>query len=109
MAETGLHSALELRLAALARLIAKLRQTMRQAKGIEKIEEFDEIEGLERRYKVLEDQLRKLNGEGPGFRQDMKAEIEKVADDLTGMVEEFVTWVDSGYQPDLRPKRLIKS
>jgi hypothetical protein len=109
MAETGLHSALELRLAALARLIAKLRQTMRQAKGIEKIEEFDEIEGLERRYKVLEDQLRKLNGEGPGFRQDMKAEIEKVADDLTGMVEEFVTWVDSGYQPDQRPKRLRTS
>ena len=109
MTETGLHSALELRLAALARLIAKLRQTMRQAKGIEKIEEFDEIEGLERRYNVLEDQLRKLNGEGLGFRQDVKAEIEKVADDLTGMVEEFVTWVDSGYRPDQRPMHLHKS
>ena len=109
MAETGLHSALEMRLAALATRIAKLRQTMRQAKGGEKIEEFDEIEGLERRYKMLEDQLRQLNGEGPSFREDMKAEIEKVADDLTGVVEEFVTWVDSGYQRDHRPKRLRKS
>jgi archaellum component FlaC len=79
---------------------------MRQAKGIE---EFDEIEGLERRYKVLEDQLRKLNGEGPGFRQDVKAEIEQVADDLTGMVKEFVTLVDSGYRPDQQPMHLHKS
>ncbi len=109
MAQTGLHSRLEMTLTALAARIAELRKKMSQAKGVEKIEELDEMEGLERRYKMLEDQLRKLNGEGPGFRQDMKAEIEKVADDLTGMVEEFVTWVDSGYQPDQRPKRLRKS
>jgi predicted nucleic acid-binding Zn-ribbon protein len=109
MEETGLHSGLEMRLTALATRIAALRQKMSHAKAPEKIEEFGEIEGLERRYKVLEDQLRKLNGEGPGFRQDMKAEIEKVADDLTSTVEEFVTWVDSGYRPDQRPKRLHKS
>ncbi len=58
---------------------------------------------------MLADQLRKLNGEGPGFRPGIKAEIEKVADDLTGTVADFVTWVDSGYQPDQRPKRLQKS
>ncbi len=109
MEETGLHPGLEMRLTALATRIAKLRQKMSQAKGLEKIEEFGEIEELEQRYKVLEDHLRKLNREGPGFRQDMKAEIEKVADDLTGTVEDFVTWVDSGYQPDQRPKRPNKS
>jgi predicted nucleic acid-binding Zn-ribbon protein len=109
MGKTGLHRGLELRLTALATRIAKLRQKMNQEKGLEKIEEFGEIEELERRYKVLADQLRSLNREGSGFRQDVKAEIEKVADDLTGMVEDFTIWVDSGYRPEQRPKRLRKS
>jgi predicted nucleic acid-binding Zn-ribbon protein len=109
MDEAGLHRGLEMKLTALATRIAKLRQKMSQAKGIEKIEEFGEIEELEQRYKVLDERLRKLNSERPGFRQDMKAEIEKVADDLTGTVADFVTWVDSGYRPDQRPKRLRKA
>ena len=109
MEATGLHPVLEMRLAALATRIAELRLMMSQAKGLEKIEEFGEIEELEQRYKVLEERLRKLNLEGPGFRQDMKAEIEKVADDLTGTIQDFVTWVDSGSRPDQRPKRLRKS
>jgi len=82
---------------------------MSQAKGLEKIEEFAEIEDLEGRYKLLADRLQALNGEGPGFRPDMKAELEKVADDLTGTVNDFVSWVDSGYRPDWRPKRSNKS
>ena len=107
MEETGLHRGLEMRLTALASRIAELRQKMNRAKRLEKIEEFGEIEELEQRYKALEDQLSKLNREGPGFRQDMKAEAEKVADDLTGTVADFMTWVDFGYQPDRRPKRKI--
>ncbi len=109
MEKTGLHPGLETRLTALAARIAQLRQKMSQAKGIEKIEEFGQIEELERRYKALEDRLRMLNREGPGFRQDMKAEIEKVTDDLTGTVQDFMTWIDSGYHPGQRPKPLTKS
>ncbi len=109
MNETGLHPGLEMRLTALATRIAELRQKMSEAAPREKIEEFAEIEELERRHKVLEGRLRELNGEGPGFRQDTKAEIEKLADDLSGTVEDFVTWVDSDYRPDRRPKGLRKS
>ena len=77
--------------------------------GLEKMEEFGEIEDLEGRYKLLADRLRALNGEGPGFRPDMKAELEKVADDLSGTVDDFVSWVDSGYRRDQRPNRFNKS
>ncbi len=108
MEETGLHPALEMKLTALATRIASLRQKMSHAKVLEKIEELGEIGELERRHKVLADQLPGLNREGAGFRQDMKAELEKVADDLTGTVEDFVSWIDSGYRPDQRPKQLSK-
>ncbi len=109
MDKTGLHPGLEARLTALAARIATLKRKMSQAEGLEKIEAFGEIEELERRYKTLEDRLRMLTREGPGFRQDMKAEIEKVTDDLTGTVQDFTMWIDSGYHPDRRPKPPAKS
>lgn len=98
MEEQGLHRGLELRLEALAERIATLRWKMLQAKGAEKIADASEIDELERRYEILAGRLRALNREGPGFRQDAKAELEKVADDLSGTVEDFVMWVDSGYR-----------
>lgn len=109
MEATGLHRGLEQRLTALGDRIAALRQKMSQAKGRGKVEEFAEIGELERRYKTLGDRLHGLNREGAGFRQDAKAEIEKIADDLTAMVEDFTMWIDSGYRPDQRPKPLKKS
>ncbi len=44
-----------------------------------------------------------LNREGPGFRHGMKNQLEKLAFDLSGALEDFITWADSGYQPDKRP------
>ena len=90
MDEHGLHRDLELRLEALAERIAALRQKMSKAKGAEKIEEFGEVEELERRLTVLAERLQALDREGPGFRRDVKAELEKIADDLSGGVEDFV-------------------
>ena len=98
MEANDLHRGLELRLEALAERIAALRQKMSMAKGVEKIEELGEVDELERRYAVLAEQLRALNREGPGFRQNIKAGIEKLADDLSGTVEEFMDWVDSDRQ-----------
>lgn len=98
MEQHGLHRGLEQRLRALEARIAALRQAMSRAKGEEKIEEFGEIAELEQRHRRLADRLRALDGEGPGFRQDAKAELEKLADDLSGVVEDFTLWVDSGYR-----------
>jgi len=109
MGERSLHPELEARLMALANRIAHLKRSMKEATGLKKVEDFGEIEELEQRYKVLEDRLSRLNREGPGFRQDMKAAIEMVADDLTGAVEEFMMRLDRGYQPDQRSRRLPKT
>jgi hypothetical protein len=98
MAEHGLHRGLELRLQALAERIAALRQKMNQASGPAKIEAFGEVERFEQRYKELAGRLDALNREGPGFHPKVKAEWEKIADDLTGTIANFTTWVDSGYR-----------
>ena len=96
MDEQGLHRGLELQLEALATRIAMLRQKMSAAGGSERIEELGEIEGLQHRYDDTVERLRALQSEGPGFRQEAKAELEKIAADLSGNVEDFVTWVDGG-------------
>jgi predicted nucleic acid-binding Zn-ribbon protein len=98
MEEHGLHRSFELRLEALAARIASLRQKMAAAKGPEKLEEHAEIDELERRYKTLAEQLQALNREGSGFRQNVKSELEQAADDLSSAVEDFTSWVDSGYR-----------
>lgn len=106
--EHGLHRGLELRLVALAERIAALRRNRNTATGAAKIEDFGEIEELQRRYDELAGRLQALDREGHGFRQDVKAEMEKVADDLTGVVEDFALWVDSGYRgrrPPLRGRK----
>lgn len=108
MEQHGLHRGLELRLEALAARIAALRLKMGAAQGAEKIEDFGEIEELEHRHKRLAEQLSALNREGPGFRQDVKAELEKIADDLSGTVEDFVMRVDSdnqGIRPSIRGRK----
>jgi hypothetical protein len=109
MEKTGLHPGLEARLTALATRIAELKRRMNQMKGVEKIEAFGEVKELEQRYQVREDRLHALNRRGPGLRQNIEAELEKVTDDLSGVVEDFIMWVDSGYDRNRRPKRPQKS
>ena len=108
MEKPGLHPGLEIRMTVLATRIAELRHKAGQASH-EPIEDFGEIDELERRYKALEDELCQLNRAGPGVRQDMKAGLETVADDLLGWVEDHMRWIDSGYRTDQRPKRPHKS
>ena len=108
MENTERHRGLELRLEALAQRIAKLRQRMRTAKGTKRLDELGEIEELDRRFDALAKRLQALNREGAGFRQDIKAELEKLADDLSGTVEDFVMWVDSNYRgerPSVRGRK----
>lgn len=105
MTENGLHPGLEARLTALGERIASARIKMAQASGAAKIEAFGEVQDLENRHKLLSDRLDALNREGPGFRQNVKAEWEKLADDLTGSIENFTIWVDSGFTAERRPQK----
>ena len=104
MGSAGLHPGLETQLAALAARIAALKEKRRTATGSERLEELGEIEELERRQKALADGLRSLDGEGPGFRQDVKAELERMAHDLTASLEDFVMRTDSRFAPERGPK-----
>jgi predicted nucleic acid-binding Zn-ribbon protein len=99
MERTGLHPALEMRLTELASRIAELKQKMNRQPSLEKIEALGEVTQLGQRYRMLQDQLRSLNQEGPGVRQDLKAEYEKIADDLAANFSDFVIRLDSDNSP----------
>ena len=103
MGQAHPHRGLELRLEVLGTRIRTLKDKMSHAEGLQKIEALGVLERLESRYKELEDSLGELNREGPGFRHGMKNELEKLAFDLSGALEDFITWADSGYHPDKRP------
>ncbi len=103
MGQAHPHRGLELRLEVLRNRIRTLKGKMDRAEGIQKIEALGVIARLEGRYKELKDHLEELNREGPGFRHGMKNQLEKLAFDLSGALEDFITWADSGYQPDKRP------
>ena len=108
MDEQGLHRGLEQQLEALAARIAALREKISGASGGERVETRGEIEELQHRYEETVERLRALQKEGPGFRQESKAELEKIAADLSGNVEDFVTWVDGGgrgRRPSLHPAK----
>ena len=103
MEQAGPHRGLELRLNVLEDRIRMLKDKMNRAEGVQKIEAAGAINRLEERYKELKDHLDELNREGPGFRHGMKNELEKLSFDLSGALEDFITWADSGYHPDKRP------
>ena len=94
MKEKNLHPGLEMRLAALAERIVNLRLRATQEGELDRIKDLGEIEQLERRHKLLSDELQALNAEGPGHWQNVKAEIEKRIDDVAGTVEEFIIRLD---------------
>ena len=98
--EQVLHRDLEFRLAALAARIASLRKSMKAARGAGKMENFGELAEFERRYQALASRLQQLNREGPGFRPDVKAEVERLTDDLTNIVDNFVNRTDAAFQPE---------
>ena len=105
MEQASLDQGLEMRLEHLASRIESLKAQIAKAEGFEKIDEIGRLDQLEHRYKDLEDRMRQLNREGPGFRHEMKNELEKLSYDLSGAIDEFIMWVDSGCHPDKRPSR----
>ncbi len=89
---------LEMRLEHLGSRIEELKAKIETAQGFEKMDEIGRLDQLEHRYKDLEDRLRQLHRESPGIRHDMKNEFEKLSYDLSGGIDEFIMWVDSGFQ-----------
>jgi uncharacterized small protein (DUF1192 family) len=92
--DTNLHPELEGRLASLAARIAKLRQQTVHITKPAQIEDAGELVELERRYGLLKDQLDRLDSEGAGFRQDVKAQIETMTSDVEATIEDSMIRLD---------------
>jgi hypothetical protein len=88
MAASALHPGL------LARRIVVLRKKAARKSDFERLLDMGTIERLERRHKLLVDQLRKLDAEGPGPWQDAKAEVAKLVDDIWASIEDSMMRLD---------------
>ena len=108
MEQADLRPRLELRLTVLATRIAQLRHKMTHAAGPERIEELGEIDQLQERSKMLEKQLRDLEHQEPGAIPGVKAEIEIMADDLAGTVDDFMMRIDAKFRRDAAEKKPAK-
>jgi predicted nucleic acid-binding Zn-ribbon protein len=100
MVETSLHPALDKRLATLRSRIDGIRRAMSLAPPAEKMQAAAALAELERRFAALDAQVRALSQEAPGLRQSIKAEVILMADDLVGMSEDLMTWIETGSHPD---------
>jgi len=100
MTATGHHPGLEMRLRSLAQRIGELKRRMNRADASTRIEMMGEVLQLEERERDLAEQLRKLDGEGAGLKQSLKAEFEKIADDLAASVQDFIIRLDRHRPPD---------
>jgi len=98
MEQKSLHQGLEMRLDHLHFRIEALKAKIKIAQGVEKMDEIGRLDQLEHRYEDLGERLRQLSRESPGFRHNMKNEFEKLSYDLSGAFDEFILWVDSGFQ-----------
>ena len=94
MATGKLHPSLELRIEMLAKRIVMLRQKATRKNDLERLDDLATIERLERRHRLLVDQLLRLNAEGPGRWQDAKAEVAKLVDDVCASIEESMMRLD---------------
>jgi predicted nucleic acid-binding Zn-ribbon protein len=102
MAETGLHSALSLRVEALGRRIAALKTTMGDATDAKRIGALGELQALEQRHHHLGERLRQISHDGAGFRQDASAELSLLADSIQGGLDHIMFSIDAHYAADER-------
>jgi predicted nucleic acid-binding Zn-ribbon protein len=108
MGQANPYHGLELRLKLLENRIRTFKERTSRAEGLQKIEALGAISRLEGRYKQLKDRLDELSREGPGFRHRIRNQLEKLAFDLSGALESFITRADSRYRPDERPPQASK-
>lgn len=94
------HSALKSRIRTLGMRTAALRRKMSVMKDPTKISRLGELNELEKRHKHLEERLREIDAQGPGFRQDVHAELTLLADNFEGMLDSFMFSTEAHYFAD---------
>ena len=105
MGKRAYHDALDLRLRELTDRAAILKLRSEHAAGIKKFRTYWEIQRLERRKRMLQERLRKLEREEDGFWQDIKANVQAVTDDLPSGVDRWIERLDANHTARSREAR----
>ena len=99
MATRTYHDALELRLKDLTNRTVILKLRSERMEGINKLRYGREIERLEHQQQELKNRLRRLEREGSGFWEELKADIRESIIELPSVFERWIEWLDRNYAP----------
>jgi hypothetical protein len=105
MGKRAYHKILDFRLRELTDRAATLKLRCEHAAGIKKFGTYWELQRLERRKRMLQDRLRKLERDEDGFWQDLKARVQAVTDDLPGGVDRWIERLDANHAARSREAR----
>src|SRR5579864_2219288 len=94
MATAMLYPGLELRIEMLAKRIVILRRKAARKNDLDCLDDLAMIERLDRRHRLLVDQLHRLKAGGSGRRQKAKAEMAKLIDDICASIEDSMMRLD---------------
>jgi len=94
MATAMLYPGLELRIEMLAKRIVILRRKAARKNDLDRLDDLAMIERLDRRHRLLVDQLHRLKAGGSGRRQKAKAEMAKLIDDICASIEDSMMRLD---------------
>lgn len=97
MTATALHPELRKKVQLLANRIAVIGQKLAEGSPEQQIQLRARLRELQQRHLHVEQQLQALDREGPGFRQDVKAKLILLADDLVGAVSDLALSVDEHF------------
>jgi chromosome segregation ATPase len=97
MSDAGLRRDWTLQLQRFEQRIATLRQKITQAKEGQRREATAKLDELARRYRELREGSDEIKEARERFRAESEADREKVAQDLSAALTEFIEWVDRDY------------
>jgi hypothetical protein len=94
MATATLYPGLELRIEMLAKRIVLLRKKAVRKNDLDRLDDLAIIERLDRRHRLLVEQLHRLKAGSSGRRRKAKAEMTKLIDDICASVEDSMMRLD---------------
>ena len=91
---------MKMRIKTLGIRITALENTMEKSTDSSRVAKLGELHELEGRHKDLEERLRQICREGPGLRQDVKADLNLLADNIEGGLDSLMFSVDAHFAAD---------
>jgi hypothetical protein len=97
MSETNVQKALKIRVASLALRITELETAMMAARTPDRMEKLGTLRELQQREAHLEALLGELDGGSRGWSEDVKANLDLLADNIQGGLDNLMFATDAHY------------